>query len=408
MSVSLPTDFYLNQSQYSEMKLGARNQSSETTKAVAQQFESLFVQQMLGSMRSAATVDESSQSSTAEFYQEMYDKQLAVSLSKHGGLGIAKMLLQHLPVGSQVSADGVTKDQQTKDQLTLISGKSGNSLPMGAMPLTDHLALVNRSGLNRFESYPSEAHPLKSNLSEINQTVTHKLESNEPRPQSLKAIPTMLPSVYQTDGYEAQNTAVKVHQFKIDDLPVSESDAVLAQQVGSEQRWDSPNYFVSDLWPHAEKAANAIGISVQALVSQSALETGWGKHSMRFPDGQQAFNLFGIKAGSQWDGPTLIKPTLEFREGVMQTEMAHFRTYESISEALDDYVEFIQTSPRYKNALDHQGNDAHYLKELQQGGYATDPQYADKIINIMQGQTLSVSIQHLNTDQAQIMENNHG
>jgi flagellar protein FlgJ len=408
MSVSSPTDFYLNQSQYSEMKLGARNQSSETTKAVAQQFESLFVQQMLGSMRSAATVDESSQSSTAEFYQEMYDKQLAVSLSKNGGLGIAKMLLQHLPGGSQVSADGITKDQQTKDQLTLISGKGGNSLPMGTMPLTDHLALVNRSGLNRFESYSSEAHPLKSNLSELNQTVTHQLASIEPRPQALKAFPTMLPSVYQTDVYEAQNPAVKVHQFKIDDLPVSESDAVLAQQVGSEQRWDSPNYFVSDLWPHAEKAANAIGISVQALVSQSALETGWGKHSMRFPDGQQAFNLFGIKAGSQWDGPTLIKPTLEFREGVMQTEMAHFRTYESIPEAFDDYVEFIQTSPRYQNALEHQGNDAHYLKELQQGGYATDPQYADKIINIMQGQTLSVSIQHLNTDQAQAKENNHG
>jgi flagellar protein FlgJ len=408
MSVSSPTDFYLNQSQYSEMKLGARNQSSETTKAVAQQFESLFVQQMLGSMRSAATVDESSQSSTAEFYQEMYDKQLAVSLSKNGGLGIAKMLLQHLPGGSQVSADGITKDQQTMDQLTLISGKGGNSLPMGTMPLTDHLALVNRSGLNRFESYSSEAHPLKSNLSEINQTVTHQLASKEPRPQALKAFPTMLPSVYQTDVYEAQNPAVKVHQFKIDDLPVSESDAVLAQQVGSEQRWDSPNYFVSDLWPHAEKAANAIGISVQALVSQSALETGWGKHSMRFPDGQQAFNLFGIKAGSQWDGPTLIKPTLEFREGVMQTEMAHFRTYESIPEAFDDYVEFIQTSPRYQNALEHQGNDAHYLKELQQGGYATDPQYADKIINIMQGQTLSVSIQHLNTDQAQAKENNHG
>lgn len=408
MIVSSPTDFYLNQSQYSEMKLGARNQSSETTKAVAQQFESLFVQQMLGSMRSAATVDESSQSSTAEFYQEMYDKQLAVSLSKNGGLGIAKMLLQHLPGGSQVSANGITKDQQTKDQLTLISGKGGNSLPMGTMPLTDHLALVNRSGLNRFESYSSEAHPLKSNLSELNQTVTHQLASIEPRPQALKAFPTMLPSVYQTDVYEAQNPAVKVHQFKIDDLPVSESDAVLAQQVGSEQRWDSPNYFVSDLWPHAEKAANAIGISVQALVSQSALETGWGKHSMRFPDGQQAFNLFGIKAGSQWDGPTLIKPTLEFREGVMQTEMAHFRTYESIPEAFDDYVEFIQTSPRYQNALEHQGNDAHYLKELQQGGYATDPQYADKIINIMQGQTLSVSIQHLNTDQAQAKENNHG
>jgi|TARA_B110000259_G_scaffold77326_1_gene90650 flagellar protein FlgJ len=416
MSVSSPTDFYLNQNQYSEMKLGARNQSSETTKAVAQQFESLFVQQMLASMRSATSVNESSQSSTVDFYQEMYDKQLALSLSKQGGLGIAKVLLQHLPGGDQVSADGTAKDHSAQDPLTLISGKGGNLLPLGTRSPTVHMALVNRPDLDQLEANSAEVraskvdHP-QLNLSQVNKTVAYPLESKEPLPSDLTTIPmmpTLLPSLFQTDAYKAQNPAVKVHQFKTDDLPASELDAILAQQVGSEQRWHNPNDFVKDLWPHAEKAANAIGISVQALVSQSALETGWGKHSMRFPDGQQAFNLFGIKAGGQWNGPTLIKPTLEFREGVMHTEMAHFRTYESIPEALDDYVQFIQASPRYQNALDHQGNDAHYLKELQHGGYATDPQYADKIINIMQGQTLSVSIDSLNSELHQEQEINHG
>jgi len=416
MSVSSPTDFYLNQNQYSEMKLGARNQSSETTKAVAQQFESLFVQQMLASMRSATSVDESSQSSTVDFYQEMYDKQLALSLSKQGGLGIAKVLLQHLPGGDQVETDRITKDHFIKDQLTLLSGKGGNSLPMGTMPSTGHLTLVDRPNLNRAETNPSQVRSskvnhLQLNLSQINKTAAYPLESKEPLHSALKTYPELsinVPSRFRTDAYEIQNPAVKVHQLKTDDSPPSESYEVLAQQVGSEQRWNNPNDFVRDLWPHAEKAANAIGISVQALVSQSALETGWGKHSMRFPNGQQAFNLFGIKAGDHWNGPTLIKPTLEFREGVMQTEMAHFRIYESIPDAMDDYVQFIQASPRYQSALQHQGSDAHYLKQLQHGGYATDPQYAEKIINIMQGQTLSVSIDRLNPDRNQQKESNHG
>jgi flagellar protein FlgJ len=129
---------------------------------------------------------------------------------------------------------------------------------------------------------------------------------------------------------------------------------------------------------------------------------------MRLADGQQAFNLFGIKADSRWDGPTVTKPTLEFRAGVMQTEIAHFRVYESIPAALDDYVEFIKDSSRYQNALDHKGDDTHYLKQLQQGGYATDPQYANKIINIMQGQTLGASLANLNDDPNRVKENNHG
>jgi flagellar protein FlgJ len=390
MSVSSPTDFYLNQHQYSDMKLGARNQSIETTKAVAEQFESLFVQQMLASMRSAVSVDESSQSSTVDFYQEMYDKQLAVSISKQGGLGIAKMLLQQLPGGNQPGVDKPGADHATSDKLTLITGNGGKSLPIGTVPKIADLPFVN--------------------LLATNLQVTNQIEVKAqliPTQEISLPIPLAIPSVYLTDAYQTQNQAVKVRQFQTGDLPASESDAVSANQVGSEQRWSKPDRFISDLWPHVQKAADAIGISAQALVAQSALETGWGKHSMRFPDGQQAFNLFGIKAGSHWDGPTLTKPTLEFVDGVMQTEMAHFRVYESIPDALDDYVEFIQASPRYQNALDHQGDDAHYLKQLQQGGYATDPQYANKIINIMQGQTLSTSIANLNFDQSLVMENNH-
>jgi flagellar protein FlgJ len=344
MTVSSPADFYLNQHQFSDMKLGARNESIETTRAVAEQFESLFVQQMLAAMRSAATVDESRHSSTVDFYQEMYDKQLALSISQQGGLGIAEMLLRQLPGG---------------DKPPLATGKGGNFVPADRVQAIDRVQ--PGTGLT-MEELPAT-----------------------------KSKDTSLPIAYQNNAYEAQNPAVKVSKFRTDDLKTDGSIEQSQSSVGSQQRWNEPKNFVSDLWPHAEQAAKTIGISAQALVAQSALETGWGKHTMRFSDGKPAFNVFGIKAGSNWTGATLAKPTLEFRDGVMQTEVAHFRAYDSITQALDDYVEFIQSSPRYQSALQHEGSDERYFDGLQKGGYATDPEYANKIIGIMQGKTLAES-----------------
>ncbi|NNE64619.1 MAG: hypothetical protein HKN34_11100, partial [Gammaproteobacteria bacterium] len=112
MALSTQTDFYLNLNQLSEMKLGARQNSAEASQGVAQQFESLFIQQMLAAMRSAAKVDDASHSSYTNFYQEMHDKQLALTMAKQGGLGLTKFIMQQLP-GGQID-----------------SGKSGEILPL--------------------------------------------------------------------------------------------------------------------------------------------------------------------------------------------------------------------------------------------------------------------------------------
>jgi Rod binding domain-containing protein len=172
MGVSSPTDFYLNQ-QYSEMKLGVRNQSVETTKAVAEQFESLLVQQMLASMGSAVTVDESNESSTVDFYQEMYDKQLAVSISKQGGLCIAKMLKQHLPGGAQLEGAQSGADQLTNGQLTQVTGKSGNSLHIGAPPPTAQLLITNLATVSLPMPNRTVTDPPVTNLAESNLNVTY-------------------------------------------------------------------------------------------------------------------------------------------------------------------------------------------------------------------------------------------
>ncbi|MDH5352804.1 MAG: flagellar assembly peptidoglycan hydrolase FlgJ [Gammaproteobacteria bacterium] len=309
MAISSQTDFYLNLNQLSEMKLGARQNSAAASESVAQQFESLFIQQMLATMRSAAVIDDSSHSSYTDFYQEMHDKQLALTIAKQGGLGMTKFIMQQLPGGQAVS------------------GKGGDDLPL------------------------------------------HQWQEVEKKPM----IGEM--------NYEPENPAVLVNQFVHHDIDTE----LKASEKGE---WNRADEFVGDILPAARKAAQSLGVSAELLVAQSALETGWGKHVMRHADGSSAFNLFGIKAGNGWQGATVTKPTLEFRDGVMQTEIAHFRAYDSAGESLADYVQFIQSSSRYQKALDHGGQDADYLKGIHKAGYATDPDYADKILSIMQGAQL--------------------
>jgi len=81
-------------------------ESRQATKEVAKQFESLFLQMMLKSMRDATITGDSTESDQTRFYQEMFDKQIALDLSnneKGHGLGIAAMLERDMGAGQQQS-----------------------------------------------------------------------------------------------------------------------------------------------------------------------------------------------------------------------------------------------------------------------------------------------------------------
>lgn len=83
-------------------------ESREATKAVAKQFESVFLQMMLKSMRDATTTGDSAESDQTRFYQEMFDKQIALDLASNengGGLGIAAMLEKDLGASSPNNVD---------------------------------------------------------------------------------------------------------------------------------------------------------------------------------------------------------------------------------------------------------------------------------------------------------------
>jgi flagellar protein FlgJ len=153
----------------------------------------------------------------------------------------------------------------------------------------------------------------------------------------------------------------------------------MLQAPGPSSIASSREDFVRQMLPHAEQAARELGVDANALVAQAALETGWGRSVPCNANGECSFNLFGIKAGSQWSGATVNVPTIEFEEGVAVRKVERFRAYASPAESFRDYAALIRNNPRYENALGAGSDVASFAAALQSGGYATDPKYADKI-----------------------------
>ncbi len=141
--------------------------------------------------------------------------------------------------------------------------------------------------------------------------------------------------------------------------------------------------FVQHLWPWARSAAAELGLPPQALLAQAALETGWGRHLIRMADGSPSYNLFGIKAGPGWEGNRVAVDTLEYEQGVVSRKRASFRAYDSFEASFRDYVAFLKTNPRYREALASTADSRDFFSALQRAGYATDPRYAEKIEGVL-------------------------
>lgn len=143
------------------------------------------------------------------------------------------------------------------------------------------------------------------------------------------------------------------------------------------------NAFVAELAPYASDAAARLGVSPRALVAQAALESGWGRHVIRDVDGASSHNYFGIKAGPGWQGAVVRVPTTEYINGRAVTVNAAFRAYPDPGAAFADYVDFIGSNPRYQDVVAYGQNPRRFAAELAAAGYATDPDYANKIMAIV-------------------------
>ena len=134
----------------------------------------------------------------------------------------------------------------------------------------------------------------------------------------------------------------------------------------------------------AERVAQDSGIPASFMLGQAGHETGWGKGEIRHKDGSAAYNLFGIKAGKNWTGKVAEVTTTEYINGVARKVTAKFRAYDYYEDSFRDYARLINDNPRYEKAREKVGSAVAYATELQQAGYATDPEYASKLSRAIQ------------------------
>ncbi len=141
--------------------------------------------------------------------------------------------------------------------------------------------------------------------------------------------------------------------------------------------------FVSRMQAPARAAARESGIPEHFIIGQAALESGWGRREIRGTDGTTSHNLFGIKAGRNWSGPTVETLTTEYVNGTPRKVVEKFRAYGSYAEAFSDYARLLGNSSRYASAVRSGGDANLFANRIQAAGYATDPGYAGKLARVI-------------------------
>lgn len=126
--------------------------------------------------------------------------------------------------------------------------------------------------------------------------------------------------------------------------------------------------------------------------AQAILESGWGKSDLA----TKANNLFGVKADASWKGNVFLVPTKEYINGQWVTIQANFRRYDSWNDSVNDHANFFIENDFRKNNYkgligekDYKKAVASILTPKAQYGYATDPNYADKIIRVIEENNLT-------------------
>ncbi|WP_241052965.1 flagellar assembly peptidoglycan hydrolase FlgJ [Achromobacter xylosoxidans] len=157
------------------------------------------------------------------------------------------------------------------------------------------------------------------------------------------------------------------------------SDRALAAAEGAPEHVIN---FVSKMSRAATLASQQSGVPARLIMGQAALESGWGQREIKHEDGRTSYNLFGIKAGPSWKGKVVNVLTTEYEGGVAKKVTQPFRAYSSYEESFADYARLIGNSPRYE-AVTQARNEIEAARRIQSAGYATDPQYAQKLIGVM-------------------------
>ncbi|WP_258872592.1 flagellar assembly peptidoglycan hydrolase FlgJ [Thalassotalea euphylliae] len=294
-------------------------------KEAAQQFESIFMQMLLKSMRSAQEVLESDSpfnSQSTKFYRDMQDQQMALDMANKGTLGLAELIERQL------------------------GGGDGTFTPRSVIRTDNQV------------------------------------------PQAQKVTPNVTQLAENFLSSEAQSTdKVSNNRQTNTDIPLAKANATEKTSSAPAPQFNQPKDFVTALTEPAKQVERQLGVPFQVVIAQAALETGWGQKIIKNSDGTSSNNLFNIKADSRWTGAKAQKDTLEFEQGSLVKKNEPFRVYNTISDSVGDYINFLSSGTRYQDALSKPDNVEHFLQGLQKAGYATDPNYADKILGTLKSVT---------------------
>jgi peptidoglycan hydrolase FlgJ len=314
--------FALDVQGFDAMRAQAGTTPQQALKSTAKQFDAVFMQMMLKSMREATPQDGILDSHESKEYQSMLDQQLAQQLSSKG-VGVANALITQLSrnAGVNLGAGGVG---------------AGHTIPGGGA-----IGGMLGGGVNN----PGDAAMLNA---------LARAYSNA---QSNGALAS-------GNGYTAQSALTPPLHGK-----------------GASAKIDA---FVDKMAAPAQAASAATGIPARFIVGQAALESGWGKGEIKNANGSSTHNVFGIKATSDWKGKTVSAVTTEYVNGKPQKVVQKFRAYDSYADAMTDYANMLRQNPRYASVLSSSHDAASFAHGMQKAGYATDPHYAKKLISIMQ------------------------
>jgi flagellar protein FlgJ len=263
------------------LRTQAKQAPDKALEKAAKQFEAVFMNMLMKSMRDATPQDGMFDSEQTKMFSSMLDQQLAQSVGGSHGIGLADMMVKQL----------------------------SRHAPAGATPAT------------------AAALPPAPALSPA-------------RPQQAAAVP----SAYNEN----------------------------AQQD-----------FVQRMLPHAALVSRETGLPAHQMIGQAALESGWGRREILMKDGSSSHNLFGIKAGADWKGKVAEVTTTEYHHGVASKPVEKFRAYASYADSFRDYAKLLSDNPRYAKVLEQGHSVQGFAQALQQSGYATDPKYADKLVQVI-------------------------
>jgi len=326
------------------LKRQAKAGDPASNKAVAKQFEALFLQMVLKSMRDATPHEGLFNNEQTQMYQSLLDQQLGQVLGgSHRGTGLAAMIEAQLARQNQEPQifDTPLPLQPAASKFLLPQPDKGLPLPPKAVSAPLPLDAL---------SVPLV--PVTSTTQVIPVTPVIPAHAAPPSVAPLPAPATVSPA----------STNVNI---------------LVSATTSAAQR-----AFVERLLPAAASAEQKTGIPAHFMIAHAALETGWGKSEPRRADGSPSFNLFGIKAGASWRGPSVDAATTEVIAGVAQRRTERFRAYSSYAEAVNDYAQLLTNNPRYAAALGAR-EPARFAQSLQAAGYATDPLYAVKLERVI-------------------------